>query len=142
MKKRGLFLVINILFPLAVGGFLYAFFCPNTLISSLLFGGKTFFTFDLGSPFDRFIRFYFLDMLWAYSFLITACCIMGLNRKGMLSALLISAVFETAVELFQYFGVFGGTFDIFDLLAELLSSLIGVMVLSIFVFRKEKQNEK
>lgn len=142
MKKKGLFLVINILLPLAVGGFLYVFFCPNTLISSLLIGGKVFFAFDLGSPFDRFIRFYFLDMLWAYSFLITVCWIMGLNKKGMLSALLISTAFETAVELLQYFGVFSGTFDLFDLLAELLSSMIGVMVLSIFVFRKEKQNEK
>lgn len=125
---------MNILIPICVGAVLYYLFCPGVSFVLILdcIGQKFF-----GSEFNGLhvdyidsylfliIRYYLFDMLWAYSLTFTVFYI--LPRKKKLISAFIVMFFTLLMELLQISDYISGTFDFFDIFAELIAATVAYM---------------
>ncbi len=119
--KQRVFLIANIIIPLVLGGLIYWITSPDTLFV------KAFQSIFLEDTIQqevyvpvgllKYIRFYFLDMLWGYSLVFALYLLCG-NSAGVLRCFLIAVVFSTAMELLQLIPGIMGTFDLLDILVE------------------------
>ncbi len=73
----------------------------------------------------KFIRYYFLDMMWAYSLMFTLTYILSDSN----TALIISVIFSITIELFQLSPLIKGTFDVYDILAEIITVIIAFFII-------------
>lgn len=126
MRKNLTLISLNIFLPLTVGLCIYLLFYKGTYINSVLgisldLQAKTFLGIILKS--------WVCDFLWAYS-LANALyfCLFAFEKKILISAIL-SIVFATAFELFQLFGIVVGTFDILDIIFQIVAVLIAVTLI-------------
>ena len=133
MKKK--YLAINVLVPLLIGAVIYYLFFPKTIFVALIdkFLGFSYHITINPNCFVRILRCYLLDFLWAYAF--TSFVVWILEYKKWVLAL--TAVFMVSMELLQLFFPALGTFDIFDILAEIVAGIIAV-----FISRRRIGNEK
>ena len=51
------------------------------------------------------------------------------NKTAIFKILFISAVFSTSLEILQRFNVMPGTFDIIDILVEILAEIMAVIII-------------
>lgn len=144
IKNRTIRLFIwNVLFPILLGGLFYYFFCPDVLFVMRL--NKWFATryYDstpfLANNFVLFIRNYFLDYVWAYSL---CCSICILNIEGgfaLLKGIIVTGVLGAVLEILQLVGIAKGTYDVWDILIEIIGAFTGALIINKF---RRKQHEK
>ncbi len=142
--KKWVFFLLSIVVPLCGGLLIYLLLSPSAIVSKLFYN-----TFSLNPPvisisdsiFWMFIRFHLCDLLWAYSF--SASCFLVFDRSShqFLLAIPISVLFCIIIEFCQKTPLFPGTFDVYDIVLELLGVVLFSLSL-VFFHRKEKQNEK
>lgn len=119
--------LLNVVVPLVIGAMLYYIFLPETLFVT---GVDEVMGFSFHIPIatdNRIIslaRNYLFDALWAYSLMSLIIYIFGYNRKIYVSILL----FEIVMELIQLFPFIKGTFDVYDILVELLISILVIKI--------------
>ena len=115
-KKKS---IMYILVALLIGVLIYVLFRPP-LQRSVAFQYRNHAIVDLTwlpTPISIFVLYHLADILWALAFAETVYVIKGSHTLGALIALVSTALFETM----QYFGVFAGTGDIWDVIFVAIS---------------------
>lgn len=131
------FWFLNITVPLLIGLFLYVVFRPDTIISNAIYG-----LLQLTKPDIRanssllsevifFLRCYSCDMLWAYSLTFACSAIIGTSARQLAVTGIICFSFEILIELLQNYGVLTGVFDFLDIILEIISTLLAVLIIII-----------
>ncbi len=141
VHKRSLFLIINIIIPLVMGGLIYCITSPDTIFVRTLritiFRGAitqaTFVPVGLG----MFIRFYFLDMLWGYALVFALVLLWG-NSAEVLRCFLIAVAFSVVMESLQLVPAVLGTFDLLDILAEVVAEGAAALFIKSFYAKEVK----
>ena len=144
MKYRShTFLLLNILIPILIGVVIYCFISPEvdfikifqsvTCIKWCRYEYKN-------NDLCRFIRNYLPDMLWAYSLIFSAYAVFDNKTKNLKWIIIAVSLLIVIIEILQLTKIIHGTFDIFDILAEITAVLIAVIILK--RTNKEEENEK
>lgn len=143
-KKRKIFILINTIVPILIGAAIYYVISPDVLfvqkIDEILGYGIHINRINYDLFFIRFIRNYFLDMLWGYA-LVFALFLIVDNTAKIWIIFLIAISFSAVMEFLQLTSFVYGTFDIFDIVAEFIAELMAVIIIKIITF-KEGKHEK
>ena len=131
IKSHLLFFIINTLLPLILGTIVYLSLKPNAYISSIIYKWLPFHISI--SPFEKniltiFIHGYFCDMLWAYAFMITLCFSSAYQTNLKAYIVIACIIFESLIELLQYLHIISGTFDLWDIILEILMNLLAIVI--------------
>lgn len=130
-KDDHIFLIVNILFPILLGGIIYYLLCPNVVfvkrIDTITNLNIHFIVQFDSHPILKFIRYYMLDMLWAYSLTISLAYL--LRKEATILFILI--LFSFFIESLQYINFAMGSFDLFDVFFEIITGII-----AIFIFKR------
>lgn len=131
-KHPGVFWYMNVFLPLICGMTLYMFIHQDWLFAfaerqSSLFcwlRSITYREFRPQSWFGYFVKNQLGDLLWAYAFEVTLVLSTGNLRK----ALLYGIVITIAAELFQLLPIVYATFDILDIIAQVVGIILASIV--------------
>jgi hypothetical protein len=113
-----------------------AFFLANC-IGALLQGALIY-----GLRTTGLLRNYLPDMLWAYALVFALCFLIGQKEAEVFKIFITAAVFSTVLELLQITSYVRGTFDFFDILAEILAEALAVFVIRMKMTRKWRAYEE
>ncbi len=105
--SKALFFLSNILFPLTAGFTIYLLFQSNVPI--------------VRASWFSVVRNYLPDALWAYALYFSLLFILGNSKPCRLLAFVICSIVSALTEIAQLFAIFPGTFDIMDILTEIIS---------------------
>lgn len=86
----------------------------------------------LSHPVLKFIRNYAFDFIWAFAMTNALFIIINNNAKPIVICLVVPVVLGIAMEILQLLGIAQGTFDIWDVVAEGLGSVLGAIIINIF----------
>lgn len=145
MNPKKIFLMINIFAPLSLAAIVYYVISPDVIfvawLDSLLGRGVHLDNIRFGTEAVRFIRNYVLDMMWGYALVFALYFIMGNNAAGLTKLIIIASVFSTVMELLQLTPFVRGTFDVLDIIVEILAEAAAVFIIKKH-FMEEFHNEK
>ncbi|NLG05346.1 MAG: hypothetical protein GX567_16215 [Clostridia bacterium] len=132
-KNCNKLLIVNIMIPIIVGAIIYYLLSPDVIFVTYI---NSIFSMDFYSNihihqngFIVFIRNYVLDMLWGYSLIFSLFYIYGNNTAKLYRILMIGWTFSALIEILQLTPIVKGTFDICDIVVELLSELFAVFII-------------
>ncbi len=128
-KLRILFYISNISLPLVVGLILYLLLPGNTFISKVF--DSLFLTRRLhleNQTIFIFARNHLCDAFWAYSLTFSVYTVL----KNTISVSFIAISLGFILELLQLYAIIGGTFDIIDLIFELVAVFAALSIIHIF----------
>lgn len=125
------FYIWNIMLPLVIGTIVYVYVKPSAPISQLIY-----FILHISPPvlnikltgIHRFIQYYLCDILWSYS--LTFALSLYLGKDRLLLAYAIAASFSTLVEVLQLLHQVLGSFDIFDIIVQLIACTISIHIIT------------
>lgn len=140
MQKK-IFYVFNIIFPLLVGAVIYCFTSTDVFFVGVV---RSF----LGMPIHtwlsitdggivQIIRNYLSDILWAYALVFALCFSIGNSAARVKTAFVIAVVFSTVMEVIQLSPEIPGTFDMNDILVEIMAETIAVLIIKNDMRRQE-----
>ena len=140
IRRRNAIYLLNIIFPLIGGLIIYLTKVENTYISDFF---AAFHIVKNHINYPPLIRFYACDFLWAYSLFFGIRLSLGDELRGMnsINALLVATIVAIVLELLQIIKRVPGTFDVFDIVVELIAIVIAYICL-IFIERRENYEEK
>lgn len=130
-KKVRLFTALNILVPLIVGLIVYFAVQKNTHLekifvdvfavnfTSLVWSGWTY----------TFVICWLCDILWSYSLTFSLWSVLCSWKNAVLISTGLAFVAGIVFEMFQLFGIIGGTFDVFDIFWELIAAISAAIVI-------------
>lgn len=124
-------IICYILFPIIIGGVFYYITSPDVIFVKIIDNilGVKFHILNISrNPFGAFIRYYLLDMLWAFALTNTVYFFLD-NKSNLIKAFVISFIFSFVLEVMQIVPAINGTFDIFDILFELIAELIAIIII-------------
>lgn len=125
IMKKSVFIALNIIIPLVIGSVLYYVMSPDTIFVKIIdwIINREIHrpTILLRNGIHRFLRFYLLDMCWAYALTFSLHTILGNNTADLKKDFLIAFVFSAVMELLQLTAFVNGTFDVLDILCEALA---------------------
>lgn len=129
-KHTDHFLILNIILPLMAGGIGYYFLYPSSFLAEII---DRYLKINIhvtlnDNVFIRLIRNYLLDALWVYSLESALVWISSYNRTSPIF-MILSLSSGVIFEFFQLSGIVRGTFDLFDICAEMISVLIGWFII-------------
>ena len=132
--------VVNIIVPLVCGLFIYLTKAERTYISDFLS------VFRLALPiidYPLVIRYYACDFLWTYSLFFCLRLTLGDTLKGKhnLTVIALTGVVAVILETIQLIKTIPGTFDMLDILVELIAIAIADLILTI-IERRFSYEEK
>ena len=135
--NRKLFYWGNILVPLLSGAAVYLYWRPDAYLSRLVFH-----LFHIsheiapGRPAGiyRFIRYYLCDILWVYALVFSLSLYLG--RYSLVKAYIAAAVFAAAAEMLQLLPLTPGSFDILDIIVELIVCTITIFIIYSYEWRQ------
>lgn len=138
MHKRKKFIVFNVFIPLLIGAVLYYVLCPDVSFVVLIdqsLGIKRTAIHKMG-VITRIVRNYFFDILWAYSLTCMLFVIWGYDRKAVKYTFILAGLLCISLELLQGTGLVKGTFDIIDIMVEILTVFVALIIWYVYVKRK------
>lgn len=134
MKKYRIFKFFNFFVPFFIACLIYLFYRQDIIIEQYeewfpLFGKLRLLTYtETGSNwYWLFIKYYFPDMLWAYSL----GCSTYYGYRNRAIKILLPILLGTTIEVCQYIGVLFGTGDILDIIIEIIGSYTACVVCEI-----------
>lgn len=134
MKKT--IILLNVTAPIIIGAVFYYIFGRDTVFVELIDNilGFSMHITNTGNNFGiKMARCYLPDFLWAYALMSAVLLFWGYDKR--IIALVI--IYETVLELLQLFSCVKGTFDVWDILIEILAGIIVIKL-----FRRSLKNEK
>ena len=143
-RKKLLFWIINMAVPLLLGLVIYLLWTADTYVSvtvRALFRNAALPEIPLlevNHLMSKLARNYLCDICWAYSLVFCIVPFVGLSEKQIRISVLLASLFAAAIELMQYFRFFGGTFDVLDVIVEIIACIVAGMMIKIFVWRNKK----
>ena len=129
MKKYGIgFYLLNICVPLIAGGIIYYLFFPEVFfvkaLDMLLPGRGIHIVVDTDDGLARILRYYLFDIIWAYSLTVLICRMTIGEVKNGWPVLAGLVIFEVFMESIQLMPCVYGTFDVCDIAAEIIVSIL------------------
>lgn len=145
-KKKKNFLILNILAPLLIGGLIYYFISPDVIfvkqMDTWIGGGIHLTVMTKRFWLTAFLRNYLLDMLWGYALVYVLFFVFDDKTAGLSKSFLLAAGFSALMEVLQLTAIVPGTFDSYDILAEILVELLAVFIIKATIQEEEKYEEK
>lgn len=132
-------LLIFVCAPIFLGAFLYYVFCPDVYFVSVIdnsIGTGFHLSLDMESIFVKYFRFYLFDFLWSFSLTALLRLIVDDEAKSIYSILLSSSLVFVC-EIMQIFPGIVGTFDICDIVVE----IVAVIIASNYLPRRKKREK-
>ncbi len=141
MKK--MFIYANISLPILAGSLLYYVTSPQVMFVqnidrllgvSLHVGTENTFVVNL--------RSYMPDMLWAYALVFSLMLVIGNKTADVWKMFVIAGMFSTIMEVLQVIGCVKGTFDVMDIIVEIIAELMAVFIIKRHDDMRRKSYEK
>ena len=118
---------------MALGGSIYVFFRPTAYVSRV--PNKIGFINRLSEKasqidgwFVSFLKYWFCDFLWAYALAFCLLLVFEKTKHKYIYPVAISIAFSVLIEIMQVFSFISGTFDWWDLIAELTAIALAVII--------------
>lgn len=145
-RKTRIHLLYNIIIPILIGAVIYFLTSPDVFFvkaaSAFFKLSDRFIVTNFGNLLIRFVRNYIPDMAWGYALVFSLYAIAGdQTEKGLYNLAFIAIVFSAAIEIIQLSHIIRGTFDLWDIVAELLTEVTAVFIIK-KKFLREVQHEK
>lgn len=137
-----MFVCIHAILPLILGLLIYIMFRPNTMVARLLIRvipplGNI--SYELGTGWlALLLKNYVCDMLWAYALTISLIWYGQMFHQPIWKSCIISVVFAVCMELAQVLPFVVGTFDMIDIVAEMVMVGLATWV-SILLKRRQEE---
>ena len=131
--RNKVFLLANMIVPILTGAVIYYVTSPDVIfvrqLDTIL--GMRVHMYDISyhSTIVRFIRYYALDMLWGYALVFALYFILDNNTASLFKIFVIAYVFSVIIEILQLTSFVKGTFDVFDLVVELIAEIAAVFII-------------
>lgn len=128
MKKK--FMYMNVLIPLIIGGVLYYAVSPEVIFVEQIdrLTGMNL-HINCKTTFIKIIRNYVPDILWAYALMFALILIMGNKTADIWKMYMVAGLFSILIEVLQLTGLVKGTFDIKDIIVEIIAELVAVFII-------------
>lgn len=128
MKKT--FIYANITLPILAGSLMYYVASPQVIfvknIDRLL--GVSLHV-EMENIFVIILRSYMPDMLWAYALVFSLMMVTGNKTANVWKMFAIAGMFSTIMEVLQITGYVKGTFDVMDIIVEIIAELMAVFII-------------
>ena len=132
ITKRNCLYAINIFIPLVFGLFIYLTKAERSYVSDLFSYFQIVFR-PINYP--DIIKSYACDFLWAYSLLFVLFIVIGIYKKNLKLSIIISVLFAVMIESIQLFQTNMFTFDVIDIVVEIIA--IALASLTIIIFERK-----
>ena len=145
-RKTRIHLLYNIIIPILIGAVIYFLTSPDVFFvkaaSAFFKLSDRIIVSDFGNLLIRFVRNYIPDMAWGYALVFSLYAIAGSQtEKELYGLVFIAIVFSATIEILQMTPIMRGTFDLWDIAAELLTEVTAVFIIK-KNFLREVQYEK
>lgn len=140
-RIAGTLLVCNVLIPLAIGAFIYVSLDSDSYFGNFVRCVLTIPIFETNSTITKFMRNWGCDFLFAYALLFA---LYGCTRVLSVS-IRYAAICSTGLELLQLIQVDFlkcGTFDVMDVVVEIIAICFGATFINGFTHMKRKERRK
>lgn len=123
---------INISVSMIIGSLIYYLISPEVIFVEKI-SSMTGWKVNIGYENNviKIIRSYVPDILWAYALMFSLVVITGNKTAGIWKMYIVAALFSTIIEMLQLTGMFKGTFDIVDIIVELMAEIIAVFIIKV-----------
>lgn len=139
-KKQNKFIVINIIIPIILGALIYYLISPEVIfvrqIDNCLRTNSHIGNISMNNLMIRFVRNYFMDMLWGYALVFALFLIEGNNAAELKKIFIVAFAFSAIMEILQMTPIAKGTFDVCDIIAEFFAEVIAVFIIKNFLLRR------
>ncbi len=135
MKK--IFIYANALVPMLIGGLMYYLISPDVIFVRCIdkiTGLNLHISYE--STFIEIIRNYIPDILWAYALVFSLLLVTGNKAEHIWKIYVTAGIFSIAIEVLQLTGYVKGTFDVIDIIVELIAEFVVVFIIKIIMRRK------
>lgn len=136
-KRNSIFYFTNIITPLALGTILYCIFRPDVFYIrklTIVFPFLKVMTVSASDdiPLVYFIRYYLMDILWAYSFMMGLCLLSLLGIITSRLALTLAVTLSVFFEFTQLIYITHMTFDVLDIILQIVAILIAFFLSKLY----------
>ena len=123
---------INISVSMIIGSLIYYLISPEVIFVEKI-SSMTGWKVNIGYENNviKIIRSYVPDILWAYALMFSLVVITGNKTAGIWKMYIVAVLFSTIIEMLQLTGMFKGTFDIVDIIVELMAEIIAVFIIKV-----------
>lgn len=140
-KIADIYLICNIMIPLLIGAYIYVFLDSDSYFGNFV---RSFFaipTAEINSNIAKIMRYWGCDFLFAYAlfFALYGC------TKAIFVSMRYAAICSIGLELLQLIQVDFlkcGTFDVIDIIVEIIALCFGATFVSCFNHIKRKERRK
>lgn len=136
VRKYLLSVIIYIFVPVFFGALMYYIFCPEVYfvkeIDILLGLNRWPICIPTSNMLMKMLRNYLMDFLWAYALM--SLVLIFFSELGLRKLVILIIGFEIFMELLQLHPSIGGTYDIFDILVEIVANILAIIIIQ----KKEK----
>ena len=144
LKVKVKIFVFNVFIPILIGFTYYYLFCPDTMVVKkidAIFAFRYHIKIPNSNLVFKFIRNYLLDAIWSYS--LTNCLFIILDKtlNAHKKSIILSIFLSVIMELLQLTNIVKGTFDIFDIIVEVIAILLASIIIG-KCLKGENKNEK
>ncbi len=126
-------IILNIVFSIVTGILIYLMIDPSAVFIEdiRLITGWDFCQSGITKkiPLVYTIRCYLPDMLWGYALVFALFLSCGRDKKHVKYLLLLAVVFSVIMECLQLISVVPGSFDPFDIVVEISSELLALIII-------------
>ncbi len=142
---KNMFTYANIFLPILAGSLLYYVISPEVIfVQSIdrLLGVSL--HVGTENTFVLIMRSYMPDMLWAYALVFSLMLVTGNKTANVWKMLAIAGMFSTIMEVLQITGYVKGTFDVMDIIVEIIAELMAVFIIKRHDMRRKsyEKNQK
>lgn len=139
-KRNGIF-AVNIVIPLVFGAFIYLTKAERTYISDILSAFRSVLPII---NYPEIIRNYACDFLWAYALFFCLRLSLGDKLKGKhnLMVIAMASIVAVSLESIQMNTAILGTFDLWDIVVELIAIATADLIETIIERRFKSYEEK
>ena len=139
-RRRAVICLTNTVIPLIAGLTVYLLFRPDAYIAQKIYSviHVSPLRIEIRGWTGEIIRNHLADIMWAYAFMSFLGLILSENRKERLLSLISVSVQIVLTEVCQKTGMIPGTFDILDIIFEILAACLAML----FINRNGGRNEK
>ena len=131
--KGRIFFVANIIVPLLLGVTIYCLTSPDVIFVEAarllwrmpMLSGQGI----VHEGIWQFIRYYLLDVLWAYALVFALCFSIGNNAAKAKIAFVIAILFSTVMEVIQISPIIPGYFDFLDIIVEVMAEAFAALII-------------
>ncbi len=121
--------LVYIVFPIFLSVIFYYLFCPDVLFVKAIdkLTGGFHLSADYSSKFFVLMRFYLFDFCWAFS-LMSAVLYVFYDFIGCGKLFGLIVLFEVVLEMIHILPIMFSTFDLFDIVVEVLANAVSILV--------------